>query len=174
MRCLAQDSYLCPYACRGPYHLKKDGQLVPDVAACGATAQDNYPHTDLMTTVIRLAKCGPTWAACGATAQDNYPHADLTVLDLSPYYLQEARANMRYWADKRAPKGAGGADALGGPDGTGTSYLQAAAEDIPQPDASFDVVRCELEKASAPHRSCLHVSGWLASGPAHLRVPTNQ
>ena len=36
--------------------------------------------------------------------QDNYPRADLTVLDLSPYYLQEARANLRYWADKRAPK----------------------------------------------------------------------
>ena len=90
-------------------------------------------------------------------AQDNYPHADLTVLDLSPYYLQEARANMRYWADKRAPK-AGGADVLGGPDGTGTSYLQAAAEDIPQPDASFDVVRrdCCLVTGACGGCACAH------------------
>ena len=80
------------------------------------------------------------WGVCWAVpTQDNYPYADLTVLDLSPYYLQEARANLRYWADMRAP--AKGAQPLGGPDGTGTSYLQAAAEAIPQPDASYDVVR---------------------------------
>ena len=29
--------------------------------------------------------------------RDNYPHATLTVSDLSPFYLQEARNNMRYW-----------------------------------------------------------------------------
>ena len=68
--------------------------------------------------------------------QDNYPRMDLTMLDLSPYYLLEARKNLQYWADKRAPS-----KALGGADGTGCSYLQAPAEAIPQPDASFDVVR---------------------------------
>ena len=68
--------------------------------------------------------------------QDNYPRMDLTLLDLSPYYLLEARKNLKYWADKRAPS-----KALGGADGTGCSYLQAPAEAIPQPDASFDVVR---------------------------------
>lgn len=69
-------------------------------------------------------------------AQDNYPKMDLTLLDLSPYYLLEARNNLKYWADKRA-KG----EALGGADGTGSNFLQAPAEAIPQPDASFDVVR---------------------------------
>lgn len=61
---------------------------------------------------------------------------DLTLLDLSPYYLLEARKNIKYWAEKKAP-----GESLGGADGTGTSYLQAPAEAIPQPDASFDVVR---------------------------------
>ncbi len=61
---------------------------------------------------------------------------DLTLLDLSPYYLLEARKNVKYWAEKKAP-----GEWLGGPDGMGTSYLQAPAEAIPQPDASFDVVR---------------------------------
>jgi ubiquinone/menaquinone biosynthesis C-methylase UbiE len=67
---------------------------------------------------------------------------EMTLLDLSPYYLQEARKNMRYWADKCAP----GKD-LGGADGTGTTYLQAPAEAISQPDSSFDAVcahaRCQ-------------------------------
>lgn len=69
--------------------------------------------------------------------QDNYPQMDTTLLDLSPYYLQEARRNVRYWADKRAP-----GEILGGPDGTGTTYVQAPAEAISQPDSSYDVV-CE-------------------------------
>ena len=61
---------------------------------------------------------------------------DTTLADLSPYYLQEARRNMKYWADMRAP-----GQVLGGADGTGTSYLQAPAEAISQPDNSYDVVR---------------------------------
>ena len=70
---------------------------------------------------------------------------------LSP---QEARRNMQYWADMRAPKG----EPLGGPDGVGASFLQAAAEAIPQPDATYDVVgalaRCLtscLIGTQAPH-----------------------
>lgn len=68
--------------------------------------------------------------------QDNYPRMDVTLSDLSPYYLQEARKNLRYWADLRAPGGQ-----LGGSDGTGASFLQAPVEAISQPDGSFDVVR---------------------------------
>ncbi|CAL8463579.1 g3113 [Coccomyxa elongata] len=69
--------------------------------------------------------------------KDNYPRMDTTLADLSPYYLQEARRNMKYWADMRAP-----GQVLGGADGTGTSYLQAPAEAISQPDNSYDVVTC--------------------------------
>jgi ubiquinone/menaquinone biosynthesis C-methylase UbiE len=79
--------------------------------------------------------------------QDNYPKMDLSLLDLSPYYLLEARKNLKYWAEKKAP-----GESLGGGDGTGTSYLQAPAEAIPQPDASFDVV-CSLP-ARLPQLDC--------------------
>ena len=67
--------------------------------------------------------------------QDNYPRMDLTALDLSPYYLHEARDNIKDWHRLRQPK-----LAMGGVDGSGASFLQAAAEDIPQPDNSHDVV----------------------------------
>jgi hypothetical protein len=52
---------------------------------------------------------------------------------------QEARRNLQYWADMRAPKG----ESLGGPEGTGVAFLQAAAEAIPQPDETYDVVRAQ-------------------------------
>mmetsp|Transcript_95 Transcript_95/g.224 ORF Transcript_95/g.224 Transcript_95/m.224 type:complete len:154 (-) Transcript_95:178-639(-) len=52
-----------------------------------------------------------------------------SALELSPYYLQAARRNVDYWA--RATGNSGAAP---------TSFLQAAAEDIPKPDNSFDVV----------------------------------
>ena len=74
-----------------------------------------------------------------AGAQDNWPEMGVTCLDLSPYYLHEARANLRRWARLRAP-----GLAMGGVDGNGAAFLQAAAENIPQPDGSFDVVRARL------------------------------
>ena len=91
--------------------------------------------------------------------QDNYPNMDLTLLDLSPYYLLEARKNLKYWADKRA-KG----ETLGGADGTGSSFLQAPAEAIPQPDASFDVVR------QPPISTCMHI-GTLSTASLRMLHP---
>lgn len=78
--------------------------------------------------------------ACGtgrfATfVKDNYPNMNYTALDLSPYYLYEARSNIKEWHRLRQPK-----LRMGGFDGSGTHFLQAAAEHIPQPDASHDVV----------------------------------
>jgi ubiquinone/menaquinone biosynthesis C-methylase UbiE len=34
--------------------------------------------------------------------RDNYPYATLTVSDLSPFYLEEACNNMRYWQEKKS------------------------------------------------------------------------
>ena len=76
-----------------------------------------------------------------AGAQDNWPQMDVTCLDLSPYYLAEARANLARWARLRAP-----GLAMGGVDGNGAAFLQAAAETIPQPDASFDAVRAPFPR----------------------------
>ena len=70
-----------------------------------------------------------------ALVQDNYPHMDYTALDLSPYYLYEARSNIKSWHRLRQPN-----LKMGGVDGSGTHFLQAAAESIPQPDESQDVV----------------------------------
>jgi ubiquinone/menaquinone biosynthesis C-methylase UbiE len=67
--------------------------------------------------------------------KDNFPRLDLTASDLSPFYLEEARANARYWAAQR-----GGGAPLGGADGAGVSFLQTPAEAIAAPDASFDLV----------------------------------
>ncbi|KAL0033417.1 hypothetical protein WJX77_008683 [Trebouxia sp. C0004] len=80
--------------------------------------------------------------ACGtgrfATfVKDNYPRMSYTALDLSPYYLYEARTNIKQWHRLRQPK-----LSMGGVDGSGAHFLQGAAEDIPQPDASHDVVLC--------------------------------
>jgi len=63
-----------------------------------------------------------------------------TALDLSPYYLYEARTNIKQWHQLRQPK-----LSMGGVDGSGAHFLQGAAEDIPQPDASHDVVSALLQ-----------------------------
>ncbi|KAK9815790.1 hypothetical protein WJX72_009506 [[Myrmecia] bisecta] len=69
--------------------------------------------------------------------KDNWPQMELTALDLSPYYLQEARNNMRHWHTRRA------ADLqMGGLEGTGARFLQAPAENIPDPNNTYDVVTC--------------------------------
>lgn len=69
--------------------------------------------------------------------KDNYPSLNLTVSDLSPFYLAEARKNMDYWKRMRAPN----AD-FGGYRGSGVTFLQAAAENLPMEDDSFDLVTC--------------------------------
>lgn len=62
---------------------------------------------------------------------------EVTAQDLSPYYLAEARANATHWRNLRQP-----GSNLGGYDGTGMTFVQAAAEAIPTPDNTYDVVRC--------------------------------
>lgn len=67
--------------------------------------------------------------------KDNYPTLDLTLTDLSPFYLAEARSNMRYWKSKRSPT-----LSLPGVDGNGTSFVQTPAEDLDIPSESMDIV----------------------------------
>lgn len=78
--------------------------------------------------------------ACGtgrfATfVKDTYPTLDLTLTDLSPFYLEEARGNMKYWKQMRAPT-----LSLAGVDGNGVTFLQTKAEALEVADASMDVV----------------------------------
>lgn len=65
--------------------------------------------------------------ACGTgrflrEVKNNYPKLAVTALDLSPYYLDAARDALAPWP--------------------GTVFIEAAAEDIPAPDESLDVITC--------------------------------
>lgn len=66
--------------------------------------------------------------------QDNYPGLAITQLELSPFYLQEARKNMNYWRKMR------GASAQRATPIAEDRFLHAPAENIPAPDNSYDVV----------------------------------
>jgi len=77
-----------------------------------------------------LARCGVRQArlldiGCGTgrflrEVKSNYPRLDVSALDLSPFYLAEARRNLAPWSR--------------------VEFIAAAAEDIPSADASFDVI----------------------------------
>ena len=65
--------------------------------------------------------------ACGTgrflrEVKSNYPKLAVSALDLSPHYLELAREALAPWS--------------------GTTFLEAPAEAVPAPDASFDVVTC--------------------------------
>ncbi|NNG05199.1 MAG: class I SAM-dependent methyltransferase [Inquilinus sp.] len=77
--------------------------------------------------------------ACGtgpmlAAVRDNHPRLELTGIDLSAPYLAEAR--------RRVGRGRGPLRALREGRGRPVRYVQAAAEAIPLPDASQDLVTC--------------------------------
>jgi ubiquinone/menaquinone biosynthesis C-methylase UbiE len=63
--------------------------------------------------------------------RDEFPSAAATALDLSPFYLAEARDAHAHWEELRGNGRHGGA-----------TFVQAAAEAMPFPDASFDAVTC--------------------------------
>lgn len=69
-----------------------------------------------------------------------------TASDLSPFYLAQARANVRYWKSMRAAE----RDDLGGTDGTGTDYMQCAAEQVSAPDAGYDIVSAFVTTIAVP------------------------
>jgi ubiquinone/menaquinone biosynthesis C-methylase UbiE len=65
--------------------------------------------------------------ACGTgrflrEVKSNYPRLAVSALDLSPHYLELAREALAPWS--------------------GAAFLEAPAEAVPAPDASFDVVTC--------------------------------
>lgn len=64
--------------------------------------------------------------------KDNFPEMHVTCVDLSPFYLEEARGNMDHWFKLRG-NGAPSAKA---------DFLQAPAEKLPVPDASYDAITC--------------------------------
>jgi ubiquinone/menaquinone biosynthesis C-methylase UbiE len=74
------------------------------------------------TTEARLLDVASGTGRFLTFVKDNYPRLDVTALDLSPNYLAQARRLLAPW--------------------TRAHVVQAAAESIPAPDASFDAVTC--------------------------------
>jgi hypothetical protein len=61
----------------------------------------------------------------GVCNQDNYPEMSTVALDLSPFYLAEARANLMHWKSVRAND-----RDFGGVEGTGVQIVMAPAEKV--------------------------------------------
>lgn len=105
--------------------------------------QDAMQRQTLVPLSDHLASKAPNGAglkalevACGTGRfatfiKDNYPDMEMTCLDLSPFYLAKARENLKYWRSKRAP---GSLDT--------DTFIQAAAENMPADDNTYDVVTC--------------------------------
>ena len=75
----------------------------------------------------RIAACRLVDIACGTGrfltfVKDNYPRLAVTALDVSPYYLDEARRNLRPWSR--------------------IEFVAAAIETEPLPAASHDIATC--------------------------------
>jgi len=137
------------------WHYQTDGWLSSESAGVYETSTETLflGQQDAMqrTTLVPLARhlkgkdlssAKVMDLACGtgrfATfVKDNFPAAHVTGLDLSPFYLQEARENMAHWNLLRGDGASGGGKTAGGAD-----FLQAPAEDIPVPDASYDAITC--------------------------------
>ena len=64
--------------------------------------------------------------------RDNYPSLDVTALDLSQFYLEEARGHAKRWEAFAQREGRGHGAAR---------FAQANAERLPYPDEAFDAAR---------------------------------
>jgi len=73
--------------------------------------------------------------------RDNYPRMRSTVSDLSPFYLERARENVDAWRRIRR-SGASSSSSPSSPPPDDVEFLLCRAEDVPRPDASYDVVTC--------------------------------
>ncbi len=92
----------------------------------------------------RIADCRLIDIACGTGrfltfVKDNYPRLAVTALDVSPYYLDEARRNLKPWSR--------------------VEFMAAAIETAPLPAASYDIATCIYlfhELPGAVHEEAAH------------------
>lgn len=76
-------------------------------------------------------------------ARDNLPlDTEYTAVDLSPYYLDAARENDKYWRKTRREEENRNGGNMGRDDIKPARLIQAQAEDLPFEDESFDAVVC--------------------------------
>lgn len=122
------------------FHFQTDGWLSRDSAALydhqvevlftgGADAMRRMALVPLARFLRgrRQAQCRMIDVACGTGrfltfVKDNFPRLSVTALDLSPDYLDQARANLRPWR--------------------GVDFVRAAAEATGLPEESHDLATC--------------------------------
>lgn len=101
-------------------------QIIPDIMSfveqkkAAGTAVSDILHLDIATGTGRFI----------SQVMENAPMRT-TCLDLSPFYLQEARAALAKHKDVK--------------------FVEAAAESMPFPDASFDSISCVYMFHELPH-----------------------
>lgn len=78
---------------------------------------------------LKLAEVGCGTGRAMTFILDNYPELQFYVSELSPFYLQKARKNVQEWKRVRQPTVE-----------PKTTFVQAAAEDLPFEDESMDVI----------------------------------
>jgi ubiquinone/menaquinone biosynthesis C-methylase UbiE len=83
------------------------------------------------SSALRVLDVGAGTGRFLTFVRDRFPGAHATALDLSPFYLAEAREAHAHWEELR-----GDARLQGG----SASFVQAAAEALPFDDCSFDAV----------------------------------
>mmetsp|Transcript_23235 Transcript_23235/g.52386 ORF Transcript_23235/g.52386 Transcript_23235/m.52386 type:complete len:560 (+) Transcript_23235:103-1782(+) len=171
----SKGSSLYPEYYQTNFHYQTDGWMSADSAAVYESATESlfFGRQDAMQrgSLVPLSKfvkqtggkggrgVSMLEVACGtgrlATfARDNFPAMEVALVDLSPYYLEEARQNHEYWEKAR---GASLTEELGIGSLGGVSFEQAAAENLPYRDESFDVVTCVYlfhELPPAVRRAC--------------------
>uniref|UniRef100_A0A7S3QSN1 Methyltransferase type 11 domain-containing protein n=1 Tax=Dunaliella tertiolecta TaxID=3047 RepID=A0A7S3QSN1_DUNTE len=93
-------------------------------------------RSGLPVSEMKLLEVGAGTGRFHTFIKDNYPELPTICSDLSPFYLQQARRNMRDWKKARQQN-----KWLGGVDDTGVmEYVQTPAEKLDMPDASVDIV----------------------------------
>jgi ubiquinone/menaquinone biosynthesis C-methylase UbiE len=120
------------------FHFQTDGYLSQHSAELydhqvevlfggGAAAMRRHALVPLRAALARsgIRKARLLDVGCGTgrflrEVKSNYPPLAVTALDLSPFYLAEARRLLAPWSR--------------------CAFIAAAAEDVPRPDGSFDVI----------------------------------
>ena len=142
------------------FHYQTDGWLSADSASLydhqvevlfggGAGAMRRQALLPLGDELARIGVRGRRLldVACGTgvflrEVKHNYPRLAVTGLDLSPYYLDEARRLLSPWS--------------------GVDFAEGAAERMPLGDASFDIVTCIYLFHELPPRLRPVVAGEIA------------
>jgi ubiquinone/menaquinone biosynthesis C-methylase UbiE len=162
----AKDSSLYPEYYQNAFHYQTDGWMSSDSAKVYETStetlflgrQDAMQRTSL-PPLIELSKkfhqgnvksrpLRVLEIACGTGrfmtfVRDNLPlDTEYTAVDLSPFYLEQARDNDAYWRKTRLTEEEKKRSSNHVPEILPANLIQANAEQLPYEDNSFDAVVC--------------------------------